>query len=175
MKNWKKLQERFVYRGYRNIIRKTFEMPDERVLDYDVFDSASFVNIAAVTKERKILLIKQYRPGPEKICLGFPAGYIDEDETIVEAAQRELLEETGYTTNQIYPVKTIQDAYSTIRQYCLIAINCEQVAQPKYDENEFLEMIEMTIGEFKEMLVDEKNTAFESIGLGFLLLHYLGE
>lgn len=47
-------------------------------------------------KKDRVLLIKEYRPPLQKICVGLPAGLIDEGESLGTAATRELQEETGY-------------------------------------------------------------------------------
>ncbi len=55
-----------------------------------------WVSVLAVTSEGEVVLNRQYRHGVEKIGLEFPSGNIDQDESDLVAAQRELEEETGY-------------------------------------------------------------------------------
>ena len=42
-----------------------------------------------------IMLVSQYRPPMDRMCLEFPAGLVDGTEAVVDAALRELAEETG--------------------------------------------------------------------------------
>ncbi len=61
-----------------------------------VIECPDWVNVIALTKEKKVVLIEQYRQGTEEIILEIPGGMIDESEAPEAAAQRELSEETGY-------------------------------------------------------------------------------
>lgn len=61
----------------------------------------SAVVVAAFTEDNKIILTKQYRHPMGKAIYDLPAGGIHEDETPKQAAQRELEEETGYTTDKL--------------------------------------------------------------------------
>jgi 8-oxo-dGTP pyrophosphatase MutT (NUDIX family) len=54
------------------------------------------VAIVPVTDMHEVLLIRQFRPPVDRYVIEFPAGLNDKGNTIEEAAQRELLEETGY-------------------------------------------------------------------------------
>jgi 8-oxo-dGTP pyrophosphatase MutT (NUDIX family) len=56
------------------------------------------VVIIPVTKERDLLLIRQFRPVLNNYVIEFPAGLNDKGETLLNAARRELIEETGYTS-----------------------------------------------------------------------------
>ena len=91
MTPWKKTAEHHAYKGYRSIIRKTFEMPNGNAEDFDVVDGHSFATIAAFTADREVLLVRQFRPGPEMFNTGFPAGYIDKGESPQVAVRHELL------------------------------------------------------------------------------------
>jgi ADP-ribose pyrophosphatase len=61
------------------------------------------VGILAITKERKMVLVEQYREPVQKFCIEIPAGLIGdhENESLEDGAKRELLEETGYTAGAI--------------------------------------------------------------------------
>ena len=59
------------------------------------------VVIIAVTPDKKILLVRQFRPAIGNYSLELPAGYIDEKESPEEAVKRELLEETGFVCDSL--------------------------------------------------------------------------
>jgi len=75
----------------------TVELPDGTIIeDYFVRESRGFAIVAALTPERRIVLVRQYKHGIGQIVLELPAGMIDAEETPEACAIRELAEETGY-------------------------------------------------------------------------------
>jgi ADP-ribose pyrophosphatase len=72
-----------------------------RIADYTV--------MIALTPEREILAVRQYRPALERLTLEFPAGLCEPGEDPAHNARRELIEETGYdpaTLNNLGPITT---------------------------------------------------------------------
>ncbi len=59
---------------------------------------ADYVTILGVTPDRKLPLVRQFRPALEKITLELPGGLLDSGEDPAVTAARELYEETGYRT-----------------------------------------------------------------------------
>lgn len=59
------------------------------------------MNVIAITDESRFVLEKQYRHGLGKTCYEIPAGVIEEGESPLEAAKRELQEETGYSEGTV--------------------------------------------------------------------------
>jgi 8-oxo-dGTP pyrophosphatase MutT (NUDIX family) len=62
-----------------------------------VLESVDWVNIVPVTQEGKVVMVEQYRFGIGRNTIETPGGMVDAGETSLQAAQRELEEETGYT------------------------------------------------------------------------------
>lgn len=67
------------------------------------------VVIIAMTPEKKVILIKQYRPPVKRFCIEFPAGLVNDRglksrESMAAAAKRELLEETGYKATRMVKI-----------------------------------------------------------------------
>jgi ADP-ribose pyrophosphatase len=60
------------------------------------------VAIMAVTDDKEVLLIRQFRPPVNGYVIEFPAGLNDKGDTLEEAARRELLEETGYSARELF-------------------------------------------------------------------------
>jgi ADP-ribose pyrophosphatase len=65
-----------------------------------VLEATDWVNVVALTPEKKLLTVCQYRFGVGRITVEIPAGLLEPGETPEQAARRELEEETGYTTSQ---------------------------------------------------------------------------
>ncbi len=72
-------------------------LPDGRVVeDYVQIEMPSYAMIYAETAERRVLCLRQYKHGPRRVSLTLPAGHVEPQEDAQQAAERELLEETGY-------------------------------------------------------------------------------
>ncbi|MEZ4265451.1 MAG: NUDIX hydrolase [Myxococcota bacterium] len=67
-----------------------------RVGDYKVLHMPAWVNVVALTADRRVVLVRQYRHGVDAITLEIPGGLVDAGEPPEVAAARELAEETGY-------------------------------------------------------------------------------
>jgi ADP-ribose pyrophosphatase len=67
--------------------------------DFYVIEAPDWINIVAVTDNDDVLLIRQYRHGIGAVTIEIPGGVIDSGETPLEAAKRELLEETGFVSD----------------------------------------------------------------------------
>jgi ADP-ribose pyrophosphatase len=167
---WKKIKEEPYRAGYRKMIKRFFKLPDNRTVDFDIKHEGPAACILAITEDNKVVLAKQYRPGPEKILMELPGGRIDPGENAEEGIRRELLEETGYSGNIQFVGTTLDCAYSTMIRYNYIVINCKKIQEPKNEANEFIEVVELPLKEFKQLLRSGEMTDIES---GYLCLDFL--
>lgn len=174
MIGWKKIKESLVFKGYRGIVQKRFELPNGQQTDFDIIQNEVYVTIAAFTPEHDAILVRQFRPGPEKVLTSFPEGAVDGVETAIEAARRELLEETGYLAETITPLKTFRSAYATEKQICLLAENCQKVAHQQLDESEFIEVLTMNLVDFKTLICETADETFTNVDAAYLALHKMG-
>ena len=153
------------------MLKRAFEAPDSRVIEFDIKDEGTPVCVLPLTKEGCVVLAKQFRPGPEKVLLELPGGGMEPDESPIEAATRELREETGYT-GELHCVGTsFVSAYSTGVRHNFVAINCSRTHEQQNDENEFIEAIEMPLEEFKRHL---RSGELTDVTTGYLGLVHLG-
>ena len=152
MTPWKKIGEELLHDGYRGILRKRFEMPDGKLMDFDIIRNEVYVTIAAFTEDKEAILVRQYRPGPEKELVSFPEGALNSGESPIDAARRELLEETGYLAGNIQLLKTFRSAYSTEKQICLLALDCKLTAEQQLDDSEFIEVLTMPLPSFRDFI-----------------------
>lgn len=67
--------------------------------DFYVVESPDWVNVVAITPGNQVVLIEQYRHGTGSVTIEIPGGTVDPGESPIEAAKRELLEETGYASH----------------------------------------------------------------------------
>jgi len=145
---WRKLDEGVAFDGYRRIVRRRFVLPDGAQVDYDVKVEPDVAAVVAVTTGQNVILVREYRPGPEQVVLELPGGAIDAGETALEAARRELLEETGYA-GAVREVGRILDcAYSTRVRFAFLATDCRRVAEPRPHPGEHLEVVLLGLADF---------------------------
>lgn len=99
-----------LYNGkFIKLISEKYKLPNNKIIDRERIEKNSnkeSVIIISITKENKFILVVQNRIN-ELTSIEFPSGYVEENETIEEAANRELQEEVGYISNDI----TILDSY----------------------------------------------------------------
>jgi ADP-ribose pyrophosphatase len=128
--------------------------------------------VFALTADHRVVLARQFRPGPNEIVDELPGGAVNEGETFKETATRELLEETGYTPQEIFAIGSVlQCAYSTTRHQVFVAIGCQKTANQQLDMNEYIEVVLKQIPEFITQLVQGACTDPEA---AWMSLYHLG-
>ena len=94
---WKVLRtEYLIKRPWLTARRDDVELPDGRTIpEYYVLEYPDWVNVIAITKDGHFVMERQYRHALGCTCFELPCGVIEQGETPIEAAMRELEEETG--------------------------------------------------------------------------------
>lgn len=106
--------------------------------DYYVFIGPNGVMILPLTTDNRIILIREYRYGCQDYVWQLPSGGIDSQETAMEAAKRELLEETGYHTESL---DILGDYYVLSermpdRLFTFVAHECVEIRKPRLRQEE---------------------------------------
>ncbi len=131
----------------KNIIR-------EKIVKNGSDGSAAIV--LPVTKDKNTLLIVEPRVFTKLgVGVGFPAGYIEIGEKPINAAKRELTEETGYVTSDedIYHLVSFyqDEGCSSAYNHIFLAKNCEKKESQHLDDGEFIKYFECTFEEALEL------------------------
>ena len=98
-------------------------------------------NVSAIIafKNNKILVVSQNR-FPNETDIEIPSGNIEKNESPIQAAHREFLEETGYQAKEMIPLVSFYTTigYSTQKIFCFVAKDFKKIANPNLDEDELL-------------------------------------
>jgi ADP-ribose pyrophosphatase len=167
---WRKLHEDVVYERFRRIVSRTFELPSGRTADFEVFELFDSAAVLALTAAHEVVLVREFRPGPEEVLLELPGGVVEPGQSPAEAARAELLEETGYEGRLTSVGAVLKDAYATNVKHVFAATDCRRVAAPEVPQ--LTEPALMPLDDFREHLrggrltdVDAAYRALDHLGL----------
>jgi ADP-ribose pyrophosphatase len=135
-----------------DVRRDRVRLPDgsEGVREYVMHPGA--VVIIPVLSTGKLIFERQYRYPVGSVMLELPAGKIDPNEAPLLTAQRELIEEAGYTAGDWQHLGTMHPTigYANERIEIFMARELKALGQNQLDEGEFLELLELTLDEAME-------------------------
>ena len=153
---WRVLRSEYlIKRPWLTARRDELELPDGRIIpEYYVLEYPDWVNIIAIDKEGRMILVRQYRHGLQRTNFELVAGVLEKGEDSMTAARRELLEETGYAGGEWYELMQVSANTSTMTNltHCFVAVGVEKVSVQHLDATEDLEVYTFTQDEVKEMI-----------------------
>ncbi len=133
---------------------------DKKEGTFFVAENPDWVNVIGLTKDEQVVLIEQFRHGTEEIILEIPGGMIDEGEKPEAGAKRELLEETGFTSDKFvflgksHPNPAIQN--NLIHHF--LAVDCEKTGETAFDEHESVITKIVPLTKIRNLIEEEKIT-----------------
>jgi len=160
IQKWQKLSSRYLVKEKWATLRvDTCKLQNGTVKDdYYVLEYPDWANAIALTKDNKMVLVRQYRHAADIISLEVPGGVVEPGEDPAYGVKRELLEETGYEFESCELIATLypNPATSNNRTFTYLLKGGVKVQEQHLDEHEILNVEEYTIEEVKQLLADHK-------------------
>ena len=131
--------------------------------------------VVGVTKENKIVMVKQHRYPMNKILIELPAGKLDKDEDPQTCASRELEEETGYRSNKLEKLGSIYTTpgYSSEELHIYVALDLAEGNHNREEGEKGMEIKEFSLEEIENMVEENKIVDGKTISGIFLYSSWL--
>lgn len=167
---WEEIRtEHIVQDEWIDFRRSAYRFPDGTVFEpFYSYSRRDYVVIVASDEDGNYLCVRQFRQGIGEVTTEFPAGGIERadgkeygtkqnpsaSEDALEAARRELLEETGYVSNHWKHLITVPSNATIADNYAYIfaAENCKKAGGQHLDETEFLNVRKHSASEINELI-----------------------
>lgn len=172
----KKISEENLFDGILfSVQRETYQDEKEYIREFirTKFEAAV---VLPITGDGKVILVKQFRAPVRSDLIEVVAGKIEEGEIPVEAAFRELEEETGYEAGNMVSLGKafVTPGISTERSHYFLARDLKK-GIPNPDEDENVHPIEVPMAEFERMLIDGRIEDAKSLVIYGLYKLWRGE
>ncbi len=158
IEKWEKLESvpRGDYRVFR--IREDFARSPASGSEHSFFvvEANDWMNVIPLTEDGRIVCVRQYRHGTEEISLEIPGGIIDDAESPIESARRELLEETGYTAGDLVEIGVVapNPAIQNNRCHTYLARNVRRVRAQNLDATEDIDVVLIDPADVPALIAD---------------------
>lgn len=135
--------------------KDTVELPDGKLAVWDFVGHNGAAAAVGVLEDGRLLMVRQYRNALDRYTLEIPAGGLNPNEPTIDAAARELEEETGYKCGKIEKLITIRTtvAFCNEKIDIYLATNLERTCQ-HLDEDEYVNVELHTLEELEQMIYD---------------------
>ncbi len=142
--------------GVMTMVSETFEcVRTGATHDFITMDLIDWVVVIPETPEKELLMIRQFRHGTQKIELEVPGGCIDRaDASPLEAAERELLEETGFAGENPHIIGKVCPNPAIQHNTCYVVKidNVRRISEPRLEDTEDIEHRIVPVAKVKEFL-----------------------
>lgn len=177
IQKWKLLSETDVSPSkWFPIVKRDYELPNGKIVkDFTITTIADVAMIVPVTEDGKLVFVRQYKPGVDRITIEFPAGRVEtHHQSIEDTARHELVEETGIVAKKMTQLQSMSafPTKGTEIIYGFLATDLEFTGQQHLDENESIEVLRLTPAEVDQHIENGEICTSHTIAYWYLVQKY---
>jgi ADP-ribose pyrophosphatase len=178
LETWKTLEKRTVLKQgkWLQVENHKIQLPDGQIIeDWSWIVTPDYINVLAVTEEGRFICFRQTKYAADGITLATVGGYIEPGEDPLTAAQRELLEETGYHATEWHDLGryVVDGNRGAGTAHLFLAQNARQVQPIDADDLEEQELLMLSRAEIQTALLEGEFKVVSwatAVALGLLTL-----
>lgn len=175
--HWKRQSRKTIYdTKYLKLYEDTVELPDGNVIDdYSVVSLPSGVIVIATDEQNRLITHHEYKYAVDDVVLNFPSGSVEGDESPIDVAKRELMEEAGYASDEMELIQTIYNDYPSKMTHLIHIVrakNARKVANPEHEHTETISEVHLITADMPDY-GGQFNTAYAIAALALTLPEYL--
>ncbi|UQZ89097.1 NUDIX hydrolase [Deltaproteobacteria bacterium Smac51] len=163
-----------IFEVRRNVCQSPKDGQDK---GFFVLDCPDWVQVLPITEDGRAVLVRQFRQGTRALSLELPGGVIEKGQEPLEAGQRELREETGYTSESWRHMASFKPnpAVNTNTAHFFVAEKARLTDSTEFDENEDIELVLVDLKELPGMVLrGEIDHAIMSAAISFYFMKEKG-
>lgn len=163
--------DRPLHVGFQSVYARDYRLPDGTEIMWEMDGLAPVVGVLALTDDERLVMVRQFRPGPDRVAMCLPGGLVDPGEDPRVAAERELREETGYTVASCEIVVEVRGPVDLNPSYVAIARGARLTHPQELDPSEDCEVVLCTPDEVR---VEARSGRMTGTELVYLALDHAG-
>jgi len=154
---WDVIKSEIIYRCHIFSVRRdqSRSQGTGQTHDFHVLETGDWVNVVPLTRDGRVIMVRQFRHGIRDLTLEVPAGLVDgTDGAPADAAVRELREETGYASRRIAPLGVVHPNPAIMNNRChmYVAYDVELAGEPQWDTTEELAVETVPLDQVPELI-----------------------
>ncbi|MGF1755009.1 NUDIX hydrolase [Vibrio makurazakiensis] len=148
-----------------SLVEETIKLPNGKSIEHTTIHHPGAAVILPITANNQVILINQFRPSLGKWLLELPAGTMEHGEIPLECAARELEEETGYSADELFSLGQVTPlaGFCDEIQYLFVAKGLTLTSRYQCDEDEIIEVIEVSVEELENKIKNDQITDTKTI------------
>lgn len=156
IKKWELLSSELAYENpFVSVLTETLKRSDGRIIEnYYSIKRRDAVYVVALTRDYKIPLVYQYKNGVKDVIWELPAGFVEANESPLESARRELLEETGFAAEEYMLLGSFvpNPSLSGNKNFVFLSKNAKKISEQQLDVNEEIKVQLFALEELVEAI-----------------------